>query len=73
MALSDKPRLRVLSDGRRRHINVPSGFALPLLILLRKHGVRCDPPSPYLVGVDNIELYRDTDADRVQAILDGWE
>jgi hypothetical protein len=72
MNLPDRPRLRVMSEGRRRFISVPSEVSRDLHAYLRKHHVRCESPEPLHTAMDQIEVARGTDADHVQAILEGW-
>jgi hypothetical protein len=72
MSRPDRPRLQVTSEGSRRFISVPSGVARDLHAYLRKNHVRCEPPQPLHTAMDQIEIARGTDAEHVQALLEGW-
>ncbi len=67
-----KPRLKVLVEGNRRYISVPSGHAGELHTYLRGNRVGTSPPEPASTGLDSIELTAGTDTKVIQQLLDAW-
>ena len=72
MAKLKKVSLRVQTDGTRRYISVPAGRAIDLHNFLRSNRVHSAPPEPAFTGFDSIELAKDIDVDRLQALLNAW-
>jgi hypothetical protein len=67
-----KAALRVQTDGKRHHIDVPVDRAWDLHNYLRSNRVRSSPPEPASTGFDSIELAKDIDVAAVQALLNAW-
>ena len=65
-------KLKVVTAGKRRYIDVPSTKAADLHGYLRAHGVQSSPPEPSSTGIDCIELTGGTDPKAIQALLDKW-
>ena len=72
MAKKRNGSLKVLVDGKRRYITVPSGLAAALHAFLRGHRVIAAPPAPSFTGFDRIELAEDRDTTAVQDLLKRW-
>jgi hypothetical protein len=72
MAKQRKVSLKVLVDGKRRYISVPTGRAGALHTYLRAHGVTAAPPAPSFTGFDSIELVEGRDITAVQNLLKCW-
>ncbi len=73
MARLKPTTLRVQTDGKRHHIDVPVDRAWALHHFLRSNHVHSSPPEPGSTGFDSIELARTTDVAAVQALLKTWE
>jgi hypothetical protein len=67
-----KPLLRLIADGKRSFVKVPSAFAGDLVIYLRRSGYAVSPPSPSSDGMENVEIAGKVNAEDVQALLDRW-
>ena len=72
MAKQRKVSLKVVIDGKRRYISVPTARAGALHTYLRAHGVTASPPAPSFTGFDSIELVEGRDATAVQNLLKCW-
>jgi hypothetical protein len=72
LASTPKPPLRLIADGKRSFIKVPSAFAGDLVIYLRRSGHEVGPPSPSSDGIENVEIGGKVNAEDVQALLDRW-
>jgi hypothetical protein len=70
--LPRKPRLSVVTEGKRHFINVPSGFGPSLHSYLKENGVHCGSPEPAFTGIDTVELHKSTRPEPVQKLLDQW-
>jgi hypothetical protein len=64
--------LRVEGNETRRYVPVPAELADELHRYLQSHSVWSSPPHPHLTDVDCLELDRNTDIERVQALLKAW-
>jgi hypothetical protein len=72
MAKKRNGSLKVLVDGKRRYITVPSGRAVALHAYLRSNRVIAAPPAPSFTGFDSIELVEGRDTTAVQDLLKCW-
>jgi hypothetical protein len=72
MATKKMTRLKVLVDGKRRSITVPSARANALHTYLRSNKVLAAPPVPYFTGFDSIELSEGSDNTTVDRVLKCW-
>jgi hypothetical protein len=72
MAKKRQAHLKVVVDGKRRYIAVPSGRAAALHAYLRSKRVVAAPPTPSYTGFDSIELAEGRDITAVQEVLKGW-
>jgi hypothetical protein len=64
--------LRVEGNAARHYVAVPVELADELHRYLRSHRVWSTPPQPYLTDVDCIDLDRNIDVERVDALLKAW-
>jgi hypothetical protein len=67
-----KPTLKLVAEGKRCCVKVPSAFAEEVAMFLRRKGLQVSPPAPSSGGVENIEIGGKVDAPAVQALLDRW-
>jgi hypothetical protein len=72
MSTKRPEKLKVMTQGKRSFVYVPSTQGHDLHGYLRTRGVQSSPPEPSSTGIDCIELTGTTDAKAVQAILDSW-
>jgi hypothetical protein len=61
VTIQKKAALRVQTDGKRHHIDVPVDRAWDLHNYLRSNQVRSSPPEPAWTGFDSIKLAKDID------------
>jgi hypothetical protein len=67
-----KPLLKVVAEGKRCSVKVPTAFALDLVTYLRGRGLQVGPPTPSSDGLENIEVGGQADAASVQSLLVRW-
>jgi hypothetical protein len=70
--MSRPARPKVLTQGARSFIEVPSDSARSLHAYLLGQYVVCSPPDPCYTGLEVIELGHSTDVRAVRTLLKNW-
>jgi hypothetical protein len=72
MANERNGRLKLLVEGKRRSITVPSARAAALHAYLRSHSVIASPPVPSFTGFDTIEIAEGRETTAIDGLLKSW-